>query len=372
MNFLNFRFFSGYLSSSGYALKSLLILMMVTLLFACKGKSPFAGYKPVAIGKPNQVDIVMDSSLRQSEVWDSIDYFYASAYPVMPAPEPFFDLRHLTMDDVEYDPYKKELKTLIFVADISDTSSQVTNMIKKDLGEEKWNQALKDPKYTYLIAKDKWAKGQLLVYLFANGKKELASAVRHSFPTVAARINRHDGEALKASLYGSKGKEHEMSALVKNKYGLSLDIPPYYVKALEEENFLWLRFDDKKAIYNFVFRKFPYTSESQFSKENLIRIRDEYGKQYIKTSSVDAYMRTNPVDLPVYEYEFGVNGIYGKEFRGIWETVNDFMGGPFFSYLLLNKNTNELVFIDAFVLAPGEDKRDMMQKLDYVVKNARF
>lgn len=372
MNFWNFLLYSGRLFLFRYSINSLFIFLLCTLLFSCKGKSPFSGYKPVAIGKPNQVDIVMDSSLRQSEVWDSIDYFFGSAYPVMPAPEPFFDLRHLTLKDVEYDPYKKELKTLIFVVDLSDTSSQVTKMFKKDAGEEKWNKALQDMDFTYLVAKDKWAKGQMLVYLFANGKTSLASSIRKNFPTVAARINKNDGEALKASLYGSKGKNQELSELVKNKYGLSVDIPPYFVKALDEENFLWLRLDDKKAIHNFVFRKFPYKNEAQFSKENLIKIRDEYGKQYIKTSSADAYMRTNPVDLPVYEYEFGANGIYGKEFRGIWETVNDFMGGPFFSYLLLNKNANEVIFIDAFVLAPGEDKRNMMQKLDYVIKNVSF
>ena len=40
-------------------------------------------------------------------------------------------------------------------------------------------------------------------------------------------------------------------------------------------------------------------------------------------------MKSNTVDLPVYEYAYQLNGSYTKELRGIWEMENDFMGGPF-------------------------------------------
>lgn len=359
-------------SMSSNKLNILFLMSVFTVFISCRNSTPFSGNKPGAIGKPNHVDVIMDKSLAESGVWDSLDYYFASSFPVMTAPEPFFDLRLLTMEDLEMDPYKKELKTMIFVADMSDTSSWTTLMVKKDLGEEKWKKAQQDSEFSMSITKDKWAKDQLLIYLFAHGKERLAANMKKYFPVAAARINHHDKPALEASLYGGKGKNIELSDLVKTRFNMEISIPPYFVKALEEENFLWLRMDDKKSVQNFVFRKFDYTDEAQFSKENLIALRDEYGKEFIKTSSDDAYMRTNPIDLPVYQYEYTSNDIYGKEFRGIWETVNDFMGGPFFSYLLLNKAKNEVVFIDVFVLAPGEDKRDMMQKLDYVVKNVRF
>lgn len=343
------------------------------ILFAsCQNKSPFGGQKPTAIGRPNQVDIVMDSNLKNSLVWDSLDFYFTSAFPVMPAPEPFFDLRHLAPEDLEFDPYKKEMKTLVFVADISDSSSFTTKMVRKDLGEEKWKKAQTDSTYTLGFAKDKWAKNQLLIYLFAKNRQTLARIMHEHFPAIASKINRHDEVSLHASLYGSMGENTEVSALVQTKFGIKMAVPPGFVLALEDENFLWLRSDDKKSVQNFVIRKFEYSDKNQFTKENLIRLRNEYGKKYIQTSSEDAYMQTNPLDLPVYEYPLTVNGAYGKEFRGIWETVNDFMGGPFFSYLILKENTREIIFIDAFILAPGEEKRDMMQKLDYVVKKINW
>ncbi|MCB0659990.1 MAG: DUF4837 family protein, partial [Saprospiraceae bacterium] len=45
-----------------------------------------------------------------------------------------------------------------------------------------------------------------------------------------------------------------------------------------------------------------------------------------------------------------------------------FMGGPYVSYAVYNKPKGELIFIDTFVYAPGEDKRDLVQKLDCIVK----
>jgi hypothetical protein len=348
----------------------LFVFLLLIVMSSCRQVNPFPGQKPSAIGKPNHVDVIMENHLAESPVWDSLDYYFASAYPVLPAPEPFFDLRHLTMEDLEFDPYKKELKTLIFVADISDTTSAVTKMVKSDLGEEKWNRAMSDPNFTLSIAREKWAKNQLIVYLFAKGPEALAGLMRIHFATVAVRINKHDEPALEASVYGTKGKNPELSELVKTKYNFNMDIPPTFVKAIEEENFLWLRADDKKSIQNFVIRKFPYMDANQFSIPNIIQLRDDYGKTFIQTNAADAYMRTNATDLPVYEYELDIPGMYGKEYRGIWETVNDFMGGPFISYLLLSKDKREIIFIDAFVLAPGEDKRNMMQKLDYVVKKS--
>ncbi|MBC7886229.1 MAG: DUF4837 family protein, partial [Saprospiraceae bacterium] len=84
------------------------------------------------------------------------------------------------------------------------------------------------------------------------------------------------------------------------------------------------------------------------------------------------YMSTNVIDLPTYEYTYTHNGVYVKEVRGIWETVNDFMGGPFISYVLYNEKKGEIVFIDAFVFAPGKEKRDFVQQLDCIVKTASF
>ena len=141
---------------------------------------------------------------------------------------------------------------------------------------------------------------------------------------------------------------------------------------MNKPNFLWLRFDSKELNQSIVIRKFPYKDKSQFTMENIVKMRNEYGKEFITTGSEDAYMSTNDRDLPTFEYTYYQNNAYTKEVRGIWETVNDFMGGPFVSYLMLNEAKSEIVFIDVFVFAPGEEKRDFIQQLDCIIKTASF
>ena len=83
-------------------------------------------------------------------------------------------------------------------------------------------------------------------------------------------------------------------------------------------------------------------------------------------------MLTNTDDLPIYEYGYQNNGHYTREVRGVWGLAKDFIGGPFATFVMLNEDTNEIVFIDTFVYAPGKDKRDHMQQLEYIAKTAKL
>ena len=65
-----------------------------------------------------------------------------------------------------------------------------------------------------------------------------------------------------------------------------------------------------------------------------------------------------------------MNGSFAIEGRGIWEIENDFLAGPFVSYLLNDEANRELVFVDGFVYAPGRRKRDLMAEVVQVIRTA--
>ena len=54
------------------------------------------------------------------------------------------------------------------------------------------------------------------------------------------------------------------------------------------------------------------------------------------------------------------------------EIEYDYMGGPFLSYLLHNPETNQLLFLDGFVYAPGKKKRNYMLFLEQILKTISF
>jgi Domain of unknown function (DUF4837) len=328
--------------------------------------------KPTAMGRINDVAVLADKQMYEGPIGDTLLYYFQSAYPVLPAEEPIFDVRFMMPEELKAKPLKKELRTFVLVADVSDTLSAATRMLMEDMGKEKFSRAVNDPAYTTTIGHEKWAKDQIFIYIFANGQENLSKAIRTHFATISKRINQHDLKNLTATVYGIQNVNRDLTRLVMDSFGLNLNVPGLYQKAMQKENFLWLRMDNKEINQSLVIRKFPYKDKRQFTMDNIIKLRNEYGKEFIRTGFEDAYMSTNIIDLPTYEYTYIHNNVYIKEVRGIWETVNDFMGGPFVSYVLHNEAKGEIVFIDAFVFAPGKDKRDYVQQLDCIVKTASF
>jgi len=351
-----------------------LILVSVITVISCNDEvvNTYAA-KPVAMGRLNDLVVIADDDLWQGMPGDTFRHYFESAYPIMPNPEPMFDIRHFTSKELRGESLRKELRTYVILADLADNESQTSKMVRKDIGEERYIKAKKDGTFVSTVGKDKWARGQIVVYLFGKDEKTLANAIKEKFSPIAERVRQHDEEQLLASIYTVKGQNAGASARVKKHYELDMKVPGDYEIALDdqENNILWLRRDDSQASGNIVLREYDYKDQDQLSKENLIAIRDEYGKQFISGPGEGSYMVTNAVDLPVYEYTYDISGLYTKEIRGIWEMEKEFMGGPFISYALLDNERGKLIFIDTFIYAPGQDKRDMMQQIEYIIKHVK-
>ncbi|MBK8636489.1 MAG: DUF4837 family protein [Saprospiraceae bacterium] len=356
-------------------MRQLIVVLLLTFMFSCSEEvrtnlTP----KPNAFGTLNDVVIIADKNLSESIVGDSISYFFESAYPIMPAPEPYFDIRFFTPEDLEAKKTIKELRTFVIVADVNNESSPTTQMLRKDIGEEKFLRAKSIDEYNSSVGIDKWANGQLIVYIFGRGVNGVCNSLRENYPAIAARINKHDDTQLYANIYPLKKLNYEANDEVKQLFGIDLSIPPEFKKAttVDNDNIIWLKRDIKTVEQDIVVRKFPYRSQSQMSKDSIIAMRNEYGRKYIQSTQEGSYMRTHEEFLPVYEYSAKVDGAYAIELRGTWEMENDFMGGPFVTFAILNAPKNEIIFVDAFVYGPGKDKRDFVQQLVYILKNAKL
>ena len=327
----------------------------------------------MALARMNEIITVADEDLWDSPVQDTFNYYFQSAYPIMPAPEPMFDVRYFSPKDLGVEPLRKELRTYIVLADLEDLEATTTKMLRRDLGEERFLKAREDESFQSSVGKDKWARGQIIIYLFANGKKKLMETIRNNYSAIAKRIRLHDRDQLDASIYVLKNPSPGLARKIQDKFGATLKIPGDYISLKEDtDNFMWFKKDTKEAVMNIVIQKFPYTSTSQLNPESIIAKRDEYGKIHISSAQEGSYMVTNTEDLPTYDYTYDIDGQYTKEIRGIWEMENDFMGGPYATYMVHNKAANELIFIDTFVYAPGKSKRDMMLQLDYIVKTLKI
>ncbi len=330
--------------------------------------------KPTALGKMNEIVVVTDNDIWESHVGDTIKYFFGSVYPITPSPEPTFDLRRYEMADLNAAPLIKQLRTYLIVANLEDDDSPMTEFVKKDLGEERFQKALTDPSFHTSIGRNKWANGQILIYLFAKGLDDLSAAVESSYEGIAAKVNEHDREQLYQSSY-SRGEGTGFISKMTERYGAEVKIPADYklvLDAPEDNGMIWLRRDTKDAIINLAVRQFPYTGPESVAKENIKKNFNDFGRKYVSSPAEGSYVVINDVDLPMLEWNREISGHYAKEYRGIWEMENDFMGGPFQSYVIVNEKAKKMIQIDGFIMAPGKDKRNMMQQIELIASRTKW
>jgi len=66
-------------------------------------------------------------------------------------------------------------------------------------------------------------------------------------------------------------------------------------------------------------------------------------------------------------YDLKINGQDFVEIRGLWELNKGYMGGPFLSHSTLDKVTNEIVTVEAYVYNPNNKKRNLMRQMEAIV-----
>lgn len=352
-------------------IRTAIILLTILICASCNNEvTQKLEAKNKALGKMNQIVVVADKNIWEGAVGDTFRYYFESAYPIMPSPESIFDLKYYTPEEIQNVSIRREFRTYAILADLSNAESAATKMVKRDMGTEKFNAALKNGTPKTSVGKNKWARSQLLVYLFGSNHDSINVAIKKAFPAIARRVNKHDEKILEAQAYGvntNLGLTNE----IKETFDVNVAIPSDFKTAIKDtvNNVLWLRKNMKLADLNVVFRKVKYVDEEQVSKSSIIQMRNEFGSEYILSDEEDNVMVVNDEDLPVYEYSLTLGGRYAKELRGIWEMTKEFTGGPFCTYIIVNENKRELIYIDTFVLAPGIKKRDYMQQLDFIIKS---
>lgn len=351
-------------------------ILLAFLLTGCASENQSPVKKRVttqAMGKLNEIFLLGDEDVMQGMVGDTINYYFQAPYLILPQPEPLYDLQFETPQTLRNNPYRKEMKVYMIVADLSDEDSPTTQIVMDDITPAKRMEIRADGGYAVTVGRNKWAGGQIVIYILGYGEDKLAECVRKNFPGIAQKLNEENRPTLEGNAYQG-GENQSIEKELLEKMGVKLRVPGDYVKAIydEETQTMWLRRDGKKENFNILIHKLKYTDEQQLTKEGLKEIRNFLGKRYVSTQIDSTYMHINDVDLPMFVETITMDDYYTLEARGIWEIVNDYMAGPFMSYLIHNPKSNELLFVDGFVYAPGETKRDMMQELEVILASIDF
>ena len=242
----------------------------------------------------NDMVLVSDNNLWEGPIGDTISRYFEGFYPLTPSPEPIFDIRHYTPSEITIKPLRKELRTYVIVADLSDDLSETTKWVKEDLGAQRFQRALTDDTFHTSVGKDKWATGQLVIYIFANGQDALGDAIAENFDGVSARINDFDSYQLSQMTY-AKGENHGLASAFKERYsGAEVVVPKDFITALDMEpqnGLLWLR---KNIVYK------AAGSTNPGAMNIAITIYDYTGPEMLEKSAAKERFESSPVNLNIF------------------------------------------------------------------------
>jgi hypothetical protein len=139
----------------------------------------------------------------------------------------------------------------------------------------------------------------------------------------------------------------------------------------KDNNFYWYVKDITKGYLGLVVYDADYEDSTAFNMMNVLKKRDVVMGQFITGHDSTKTMMTDHLEM-VEEKVITLGGQYAKEFRGLWRLKDEFIGGPFVHYATYNPVSKRITYIDAFVMAPGEDKKAHLKELEAIVHTLKY
>lgn len=346
------------------------LLVIGTLLLSACGPDSLSnkpGLMPAAFGKANRLTVIADSSWWASGLSDSVDFTFGAPFLILPRPEPLYELRHFDWKDVEYKPARKELRSYLIASYAGLRGTPVDDLMRKDLGD---SLLPSDRPYSVKFVRNRWAKGQVLFYVYGRDEEAVYDAIRERGPAMLEKLKVHDLPILESQTFAARDNV-PLSGEVFDVTGAHFRIPGEFVQALKTDRIVWLRKDAPDMILSLVFQRVPYTDASQFGKEGLIAMQDRM-TSLVTGDQDSSRMVVDDRNLPVFLSTLTLDGQYAVEARGIWSMLHEFMGGPFISYAIQTPDKSSVILATGFLYGPGKDKREWMQQLEVILKTLDF
>lgn len=321
-----------------------LLFLGVVLLSSCSKKTkdnlPLAN----SHGHRNEVVLVMDDSLWIGSVGDSIRTKLAQPISENDYFEPTFDL--LQLDPKIFTTRAKSARNIVLFST--------------------------DTEYEFLLQKSVYATPQNFFFLRAANANDLIKLFQKQADSIisvfkASELNEEMHEVVRSST-------QELNEL-KDFFGCTLKIPDnYHLQIKNEFPFLWYQKDLSSGNINLVLYEFPITEieNNQGSVEHhLIQARNFIGSEFIHTAKEAAFVTTNDSVHAKITLE-SLQGLPAYRLEGTWETVNDYLNGPFICYAIRDDYYKRYLFIEGYVNNPFKQKRDQLLEMEAIIKTINF
>ncbi len=210
-----------------------------------------------------------------------------------------------------------------------------------------------------------YASPQTTLTILGKNKKDLIKNINSHKSDLISTFKNNDLAVYQKKITKEHHKVKEIETF--NKYGFTLKLPLTYNMVEDNGDFLWYRNDVSKGLLNIIAYEIPILQDYEFNLSKIIKIRDSVAKNYIPGQFEGTYMMTEQRFEPITK-NVTISEKKAVEVRGLWLVKDDFMGGPFLSYVIEDKKNSRLLIIEGFSYSPSSKKRDMVFELEAILK----
>lgn len=347
---------------------------------------------PTSGGAIDELMFVVDDAHVETAVSDSLLYHFFRPYPGLPQLyEPMFPMkiraykRYIQSKDL-FNKYRH----IVYVSALEE-KSDLGLMIQEEIGEENYRRAYSDSSFFFVTARDKFAKPQLVVWMFAPTWDELFRRVAANMHRFTAEVKAVENPRLSRTLYHT-GKNPAISERLENTFGITMDIPGDFSIYREHDSLVWFRKDVS----------FTDKEENQMKQitRNILVASVDMGTYNRLTSQPDPLISRHGVDAapfvfanhlmhqyiigtdssyrmhmdtirPLYQHAPDMGGLEATEIRGLWRMEMPFMGGPFLALVMPSSTGDRMIAVLGTIYAAGSDKRTLIREYEAMFATLR-
>ena len=297
---------------------------------------------PSANGSIYELLAVIDNTIWESPLGDSIKSYMGADMPCLPQMEPYFTVSQVSPQ--LFDDFLKPTRNILYV----------------DINPSRYTQA--KVKYHENV----YAQPQVVCVLQSPSQEEAAVCFEAEKTAIRQWFVRQ--ELARQGRFYRNYKTTDTREAVQRRLGSDICIPSDYLLVMDSADFVWCVNDGGSLRRDLIIWSYPYTSESQLTKEALLAKRNEVLGAHISGQLEGSHLGTEYNHFPPQFTPITVNNRWCAEIRGLWKMLDgEAMGGPFVQHTRIDEINNRVITAEVFIFAPGQKKRNPLRQAEAIL-----
>lgn len=324
-----------------YAVQGIFLLLLLWLAAGCQ---PRKGRLPGSSGKMLEILVVVDRPDGTKTLPAAFREVIQAPQPALNQPEPGYDLLIIRPKDL----------TGFFNTHHNILNIRIHPTVKRE---------------GLVVRRDVWAVPQVIADLNARSDSSAALLIRQKASQVLNLFR--ENEILKVSAQYAGTADPAVSATLAENMRIRSGLPECFYVAVSGKDYCWLRCRDEEKETGWVLSRIPYRDTALFDSANMAGVCDSLVSALIPGSRPGSHMVLSR-GLPILIRQSDLQGQFAMELRGLWETRNDQMGGPFLAYLMPYPSRKEVLIQYGYVYHPNAPKRDLLFQMETIMRTVQF